>query len=286
MARKKNTMPEIGELVMSTVSEIFPSHVYLILDDFVGMGKDGLDRSNFRVSEALKDNAVAYMHISEISNSWIKNIKEGLKEGQKIITKVLKLDNRMVWVSKRRVSDSERKKKINEWKRSNKAEGLLNLLAEHVGSTIDEVHVKLGYPLEEEYGGDVWAAFEDIKEQGIQAMMDLDFFKKLDESWRKELERLVNQNVELSQVEIAGEFELTCYASNGVEAVKESIKSAESAITSKDRVEMEFQVIAPPRYRLVVQADDYQSAELFLKKVETKVLKTIKKHGGQGSFHR
>nr|MDO8116449.1 hypothetical protein [Candidatus Sigynarchaeota archaeon] len=198
----------------------------------------------------------------------------------------LKLDNRMVWVSKRRVSDSERKKKINEWKRSNKAEGLLNLLADHVGVSIDEMHEKLGFQLDNEYGGDIWAAFEDIKEQGIDSMMDLDFFKKIDESWVKELEKLVNQNVELSQVTITGEFELTCYASNGVEAIKESLLSAESVITSKDHVEMEFQVIAPPRYRMQITTDDYQSAELFIKKVEAKVLKTIKKLGGQGSFNR
>src|SRR5271157_6636286 len=90
MVRKKNALPEIGEIVMATVVEVNPSHVYMILDDYKGTGKDGINREGFNINESIRDNAIAYMHVSEIANYWIKNIREHIKEGQKHVVKVLK----------------------------------------------------------------------------------------------------------------------------------------------------------------------------------------------------
>jgi len=277
---------------MATVVEVNPSHVYMILDDYRGIPAkdgtrgDGINRDTFNVNEAIRHNAIAYMHVSEIANYWIKNIRDHIREGQKHVVKVLKIDKGMAWVSKRRVSGQEAKQKLTEWKRSNKAEGLLNMVAEKLKVTLDDVYEKMGFQLDETYGGDLWAAFEDIKEQGIDAIMDLDFVEKVDESWLKELEAIVKQNVEIPVVTIVGEFDLTSYEPNGVDLIKEAIESGETVKGPKEAMaELRFQVIAPPRYRVEVEAPDYQTAEGLLKKVEAKVLKTIKK-GGTGTFQR
>ncbi|HME53561.1 MAG TPA: translation initiation factor IF-2 subunit alpha [Candidatus Lokiarchaeia archaeon] len=286
MVRKKNALPEIGEIVMATVVEVNPSHVYMILDDYKGTGKDGINREGFNINEAIRDNAIAYMHVSEIANYWIKNIREHIKEGQKHVVKVLKMDKGMVWVSKRRVSGQEAKQKLQEWKRSNKAEGLLRLLGEKFGVSLDEIYEKMGFSLDDAYGGDLWSAFEDIREQGIAAVMDLDFVSQVDEAWLKELEHIVQQNVEIPSVKIVGEFDLTSYEPNGVEIIKEALLSGDAVKGPKEvSAKLMFQVIAPPRYRVEVDAPDYQTAESLLKKVETKILKVIKK-GGTGTFQR
>ncbi|NMC05274.1 MAG: hypothetical protein GYA24_08690 [Candidatus Lokiarchaeota archaeon] len=286
MVRKKNPMPEIGELVMCTVVEVSPTHVYLIMDDYrgYGPGRDGINRDNFNVHPSIKNNAIAYMHVSEVANFWIKQIRDFIREGQKHVLKVLKLDKGMAWVSKRRVSGQEQKKKLTEWKRSNKAEGLLMLLADHLKADRDTVYEKIGFVLDDAYGGDLWGAFEDIKEQGLTAIVDLKF--DVDEAWLKELEKIVQQNVDIPVVNITGEFELVSYEPNGVEVIKEALAAGESALPQSDpTTSLTFQVIAPPRYRLEIVAPDYQTAEGLLKKVETKVLKVIKK-GGSGTFTR
>lgn len=286
MVRKKNALPEIGEIVMATVVEVNPSHVYMILDDYRGTGKDGINREAFNVNESIRDNAIAYMHVSEIANYWIKNIREHIKEGQKHVVKVLKMDKGMVWVSKRRVSGQEAKQKLQEWKRSNKAEGLLRLLSEKVNVSIDEIYEKMGFSLDDAYGGDLWSAFEDIREQGIAAIMDLDFASQVDQEWLNELDRIVQQNVEIPSVKIIGEFDLTSYEPDGVEIIKEALQSGDSVKGPKEAsAKLNFQVIAPPRYRMEIEAPDYQTAEALLKKVEAKVLKTFKK-GGTGTFQR
>ena len=138
-------MPEIGELVLCTVVEVSPTHVYLILDDYrgYGVGRDGINRDGFNVHPSIKNNAIAYMHVSEVANFWIKQIRDFIREGQKQVLKVLKLDKGMVWVSKRRVSGQEQKKKLSESKRSNKAEGLLTLLADRLKAERDAVYEKI-----------------------------------------------------------------------------------------------------------------------------------------------
>ncbi|MBN2151422.1 MAG: hypothetical protein JW839_08255 [Candidatus Lokiarchaeota archaeon] len=285
MVRKKNAMPELGELVLATVVEVSPTHVYLILDDYrgYGPGRDGINREGFNVHQSIKNNAIAYMHVSEVANFWIKQIRDFIREGQKHVLKVLKLDKGMAWVSKRRVSGQEAKKKLAETKRSNRAEGLLTFLADRLKVSRDAVYEKIGFVLDDAYGGDLWSAFEDIKEQGLDAVADLKF--DVDDAWLKELERIVQQNVEIPVVNITGEFELVSYEPNGVEIIKEALAAGESVLTQKEGAKLSFQVLAPPRYRLEVEAPDYQTAEGILKKVETKVLKVIKK-GGTGTFTR
>lgn len=289
MVRKKHPLPNVGELVMGTIVEVNPSHLYLVLDDYVGMETDKLKHDSFNISEELRYNCLAYMHISEIANHWIKNIRDFVKEGQKIVVKVQKVDTRKghVDVSKRRVSQHEQKEMMKALKLSNKAEGLLRLVGDHVGATLDEMYDKVGFYLDDEYGGNLWSAFEDIKEQGIDAIMDLEFVKHVPEAWLKELEKVVDQNVEIHTVKIVGEFELISYAPNGVDIIKEAVEAGMSVKSTKEEpVTMHFQLIAPPRYRIDLEAGDFQVAEQFLKKVETKVTKVMKKADGYIAFKR
>ncbi|MFX0098307.1 MAG: translation initiation factor IF-2 subunit alpha [Candidatus Hodarchaeota archaeon] len=288
MVQYKNPLPEPGELVMCTVIDVQRTHVYLILDGYRGPEVDKHDRDSLNVPDEIRYNAMAYMHISEVANHWIKNIRDFIKEGQKVVCKVLKVDEYKghIDLSKRRVSDRDKKETIKVWKQANKADGILHLLAEKFNWTLDETYEKVGYPLADDYS-DIWSAFEDIKESGIDAIMDLEFVEALDESVLQELEKLVEQNVEISSVRIVGEFELTSYAPNGVEIIKESIAAGNNIDQDDENpVTLSFQLLASPRYRMELEAADYQTAELALKKVESNVLKTIKKLGGEGSFTR
>jgi translation initiation factor 2 subunit 1 len=45
-------------------------------------------------------------------------------------------------------------------------------------------------------------------------------------------------------------------------------------------------LVSPPKYRIVVAAEDYKSAESILEKATTSALKAIEKSGGTGSFKR
>lgn len=52
-------------------------------------------------------------------------------------------------LSLRRVTDAQRKNKMQEWKRAQKAEKLLELMAKEVGKSLDEAYEEVGFKLEE-----------------------------------------------------------------------------------------------------------------------------------------
>ncbi|MEM2960521.1 MAG: S1 RNA-binding domain-containing protein, partial [Candidatus Bathyarchaeia archaeon] len=103
---KGDEWPEVGELVISTINEITDYGAYVRLDEY---GKDG------------------FLHISEISSGWIRNIRDHIREGEKVVLKVLRVDpNRnQIDLSLRRVTQREKREKIMLWKRGRKADSLL-----------------------------------------------------------------------------------------------------------------------------------------------------------------
>ncbi|HYB03736.1 MAG TPA: S1 RNA-binding domain-containing protein, partial [Nitrososphaerales archaeon] len=104
------TMPEEGELVLATVREITAHGVYVTLDEY---GK-----------------LPAFLHISEIATGWVRDIERYAKPGQKIVLKVIRI-NRMrkeIDLSLRQVSGEERRAKIIEVKKTEKAATIVDAL--------------------------------------------------------------------------------------------------------------------------------------------------------------
>ncbi|MEM3401878.1 MAG: S1 RNA-binding domain-containing protein, partial [Candidatus Hadarchaeales archaeon] len=141
MVRRRAEWPSAGELVLCTVTKIFPQGAFVSLDEYGG--KEGM------------------VHISEVASGWIKNIRDHIKEGQKVVCKVLFSDpeRRSVDLSIRRVKDSERRWKVERLKLEQRAEKLLELVAQKLGKTLDEAYAEAGFPLQEKFG-DLYAALE------------------------------------------------------------------------------------------------------------------------------
>ncbi|MDK2914747.1 MAG: translation initiation factor 2 subunit 1 [Thermococcaceae archaeon] len=94
MPRKAKEYPEEGEFVVATVKNIHPYGAFLKLDEYPG--KEG------------------FMHISEVAPTWVKNIRDYLKEGQKIVAKVIRVDPSKghIDLSLKRVNQQQRKAKL------------------------------------------------------------------------------------------------------------------------------------------------------------------------------
>ena len=89
----QDRFPEVGDLVIATIDRITEYGAYVTLDEY---GKEG------------------FLHISEISSSWIRNIKDYIREGQKTVLKVLRvnIERDQIDLSLRRVSKRERIEKL------------------------------------------------------------------------------------------------------------------------------------------------------------------------------
>jgi len=72
---------------------------------------------------------------------------------------------------------------------------------------------------------------------------------------------------------------------NGVKVIQEAFQNATKAEKPKD-ADVQFYVIAAPKYSVEVLAENYKRAEDVFQKVSQRVVDHVVKAGGQGSFRR
>jgi len=261
MAFRKPEWPDVGDLVIATVVKTTDYGAYVELDEY---GKEGL------------------LHISEVSSSWVRNIRDFVREGQKVVLKVLRVnaEKRHVDLSLRRVTKREKREKILFWKKDRKAESLLRNASEKLNIPLEEVYEKAGIPIEKEFGG-IYEGLEKTAKEGADVLLKLG----VPEDIAVILEEIAKEKIRIPLVKIKGILELQCTKPNGASLIKEALLSAQK-IQDLQETKVRIYVVAPPRYRIVVSAEEYTKAESVLKKATETALENIAKVGGKGAFRR
>ena len=260
MAERKPQWPEVGDLVIATIESVTDYGAYVNLDEY---DKRGL------------------LHVSEISSSWIRNIRDFVREGQKVVLKVTRvnLEKGHIDLSLRRVTKRAKIEKIRQWKQDRKAEALLRGVAEKAGLSNEEVYEKAGALLEEKYG--LYDGFEKLAKEGAEVLTEMG----VPESLAKAFAEVAEERIRVKMVKVKGTLEIRCMKPNGVKIIKNSFVNAEKAEKAKD-AHIRFYVIAAPKYSVEVSAENYKRAEEVLQKVAQSVVSKVVKAGGQGTFRR
>jgi len=260
MAFRKQEWPEVGDLVIATVQEVTDFGAYVKLDEY---DKRGL------------------LHVSEISSSWVRNIRDFIREGQKVVLKVLRVDAEKghIDLSLRRVTKREKIEKIMVWKRERKAETLLRSIAEKAGLSLEEAYEKAGALMEKEYG--LYESFEKAVKDGAAALTKIGVPNDL----ATIIAETAKERMRVPMVRVKGTVELRCIHPEGVKIIKEAFLNAKKAEKSRE-VKLRFYVVAAPKYCVEVMAENYKSAEAVLQRVAENVVSHVVNAGGQGSFKR
>jgi translation initiation factor 2 subunit 1 len=256
----KPEWPEVGDLVLATVETVTDYGAYVKLDEY---DKEGL------------------LHISEISSSWVRNIRNFVREGQKAVVKVLRVnvEKGHIDLSLRRVTKREKIEKIMSWKKERKAETLLRSVSEKTGLALDEIHEKAGALIEKEYG--LYEGFEKAVKEGAEAFTKIGVPGEL----AKVLAKVAEEKIRLPMVKVKGIVELRCVKPDGVKVIQDAFLSAKKAERSQE-ADLRFYVVAAPRYCIEVSAENYKGAEAVLQRVAENVVSNVVKAGGQGAFKR
>src|SRR2546427_2905452 len=160
--------PEPGELVVCTVSDVKNFGAFVWLDEYPtdkGRAKLALKSKNPDKADGIKfepgDFREGFIHITEVAPGWIKYIRDYVREGQKAVCKVLKVDESKghIDLSLKAVNEHQKREKIQEFKNEQKADKLLEFVAEKLGKTVDECWEEFGYALVDKFGS-LYAAFE------------------------------------------------------------------------------------------------------------------------------
>ncbi|MGZ7208747.1 MAG: translation initiation factor IF-2 subunit alpha [Methanobacterium sp.] len=256
MVRMKKEWPDEGDLIVGTVHKVLGYGAFASLEEYEGKE--------------------AFIHISEVSSGWVKNIRDFVRENQKIVARVLRVNPKKghVDVSMKRIREDQRTRKIHQWKIEQKAEKLLEIAAKTIEKDLDTAYEEIGYKIINEFG-DLYEAFETSAEEGETALTS----RGIDGEWAKTITEVAKKNISPPEVHISGYINLHSYAPNGVEVIREALSTVESD-------EVAVQCVGAPRYRLIVTSSDYLTAENLLKEASQKCIDTVLKDGGEGEFQR
>jgi len=250
--------PEEGELVVGTVTSIRNFGAFVTLDEY---GK-----------------REAFIHLSEVATGWVKYIRDHIREGQKIVARVLRVDpaKSQIDLSLKRINDHQRREKVQAWKNEQRALRLAAQVATALDKPTDDAVAVFGPTLVERYGS-LFGAFE-------VASADPKRFQKENEksAWVTAFLKVARENIVPPRVTVLGTLEIKDLQPDGVDHVKAALVAAEKV----DPQSVEVQYVGAPRYRLRVQAGQYKQAEETLKKATEAALRVIKAAGGDGSFLR
>jgi translation initiation factor 2 subunit 1 len=257
---KRREYPEPDELVVCTVTEVEDFGAFVELEEYGG--KEG------------------FIHISEVASGWVKYVRDHISEDQKVVCKVLEVDEskEQVDLSFKRVNDHQKREKINEWKNEQKAEKLMEILAEDMGEDVEDLYEEFGYDMEETYGS-LYAAFE-------ASAIDAEVIREdgFDGPWFDKFAELADENISVPFVTITGYVDVSSPASDGIRKVQDALETAKE--TEFEDVDIEVQYVGAPRYRVRVTAPDYKIAEDELEKAADRAVAKIEDTGGDGTFIR
>ncbi|MHA2380777.1 MAG: translation initiation factor IF-2 subunit alpha, partial [Candidatus Thorarchaeota archaeon] len=197
--------------------------------------------------------------------------------------RVLRVDQQKKHIdcSLRRVSNEAKRAKNNEWKRAQKAEKFLELIAKENDITLETVYQKIGWPLEDAFG-EIYKALEVAADVGVDALEHVESTKKL----RKQVADLAKARIEIPSVEIEGEMKIQVPGPEGVEVIKTALSKGLGMGDSREKSEIEIYTLGSPRYKLRLTSPDYKEAEDLLSEILASVTKTVESKSGTIVFDR
>ncbi|MCS7143232.1 MAG: S1 RNA-binding domain-containing protein [Aigarchaeota archaeon] len=227
-------LPEVGELVVATVTKVDRHGASVRLDEY--------------------NNLEAYVHISEISLKWVRNVRDFLREGQKTILKVIRSNPQTLQIdaSLRRVSQKEFDSKMLEWNRKQKTKRMLELFVEKTRLSPEDLNNNLLKPAEARHI-DLYRMFEEIA-----AGEPIPDWVTIPDDMKDVLVELCKKEIKRSVSVIKYWVKLEARRA-GVQAIREAASHVMSMNEKGESVVIT--IIGAPKYLLRVEAADEERAK-------------------------
>lgn len=270
MVRSRSNFPSEGEFLIARVRDIQDQHVYVDLVDYEGL--------------PYEETARGMVHISEISSRWVKNIRNYMREGQRVVLRVLRVDPNKghVDLSYRRTNSAQRENRMKEWKYAIKYENLLQFLADDTDITLDEAYNLIGWPVLSMFSN-YQEAIEELKENGEEIFEQLNVQKEIEDKFLQ----IVDDNIDISTVSIKGKVKIIIRTGDGVDNIKEILMGAMKIIQyPKPTRNLKISYLGAPFYKLEIISKDYLDAESILSNVLEKIEPKINEYKGTFEFIR
>ncbi len=212
------------------------------------------------IVEISDSNKEGFIHISELSKRWVRDVKNVAKEGDRVVCKVLKIGPQSIELSAKRITDNEKKQALKEWSIENRIE---KLFEKRLGSAAQSQLSKI----KENYST-LYDFYSAVVRNGESALSGLKLNKETTED--------VLDFVEKTKRKITIKTDLTIqnFGESGVDGIK---KLLGEKYTKKEYYTIKY--IKAPQYLLVVNADDTKKTISENKKILDKLEENSKELG-------
>ena len=253
--------PEEGELVVVTVESVKQNGADVSLDEYEGVK--------------------GFIFIGEIASGWIKNIRRFVREGQRLVCKVMpsRRDGSSLKLSLKSVSEERRRDRLQQWKNEQRAVQLFKVLSESQKWDEDftiELQTELTEVFETLYGAFEEAAMHEgsIADAGFEG------------DWIQPFIDLAVENIIPPFVEIRGILTLQVQTSNGVETIRDALVAAEKISSPEAEIEVNCFYDGAPEYRIELRAPDFKTAEDTWRDSIKAIVSVIEAAGGTADSYR
>lgn len=238
--------PEVGELVIATVKKLLPYGAFLSMEEY--SGRDG------------------FLHVSQVSSGWVRNIREHLKEGQRLVVKVSQIDRekQQIDLSLKQVSDADRRRKLEATQAEKKAAKLLEIAAVKLEKKPSQGWPEAGEALAKEFGS-VSAGLEALRE-GAKTTLSAEWVAALKEVAEKEYKPKI--------LEVRAVLSLKCLEGDGVERVRTILQMVQKFSSPKAVVKVHY--VGAPTYFVDVSGEDYKTIEKTISKIDEAITQAVK----------
>jgi len=241
-------IPDLDEYVIATVRKIMPYGAFCSLDEY--------------------GDIETFLHVSEVSSGWIRNIREHVKEGQRIVAKVVRIDSQknQIDVSLKRVTEADRKRKLLSFTNEQRATKLLEHCAKKMKVSAQQAVLEAGNALVAEYG-DLYSAFESISNGQHPA-------SKIKPEWLAVITEVAKQEIKPKVASQRYVLKVESYDGNGVSIVRKVLSEVEAS--APEGVKVSIHYVGAPNYYVDAAAKDYKTLDKWLAKVTALVSDQVK----------
>lgn len=261
MSTETIATPEEGELVVATIKTVKQNGAYVDLDEYQGIE--------------------GFIFIGEIASGWVKNIRGFVREGQRVICKVMRTrrDGTSLELSLKSVSEERRRDRLQEWKNEQRAQQLLKVLGEKIGWSTTDLEEQ-STELVDAFGT-LYTAFEEAAMQE-GALTNAGF----EGDWLEGFIEIAVENIIPPFVEVRGILTLSINAVNGVSVIQEALKAAEALTNEGEEIDVKCYYDGAPNYRLELRAPDFKIAESLWEQSTNAVTEHMIQAGGEATATR